>query len=804
MKVHRFVLALGTVAICTTLLTSAAEDQSTDSLRLPKPDYVDAVERWRDGKPAEALDRLDKVVGEGVGTAEQPVPALLLRATLLEESGRWADAEPLWRVVMTREPALAAFAAREIVVNLCARRLPIEALSMASRPPLADRDEVPADLALLIGHAYRAAKDEAGAIGQYQRVLSARSTGTTADTARLSMASALEATGDGAGALRVLRDAQLLHTDGRTYLRARAEAARLTAGSPTAALWSLEDYAALTRKLRNGSRFAEAATLYLEWRTLPGANLEAIDAALVETLFAGRADAESMSRAAAFLEAYPASPSRARVQLLQFRLDVREGRVDDAQRRGQAFVDDAVPGATGADRRTAASLLAGYLVAVGRVQRGLDAYRALYALTPAGGDRSLISWREGVAAIRAGDLVRAQASLRRALALKPVGDTTPAAQYWLAAIDAQQGRTAAAAATWRQLTAAYPLDYYGARSTERLAALPAPSKVEGPAPIRPPPVRPPSPKAPPVGPVLLPAAVGRIPVGPASLSSSVGPVSLPGVQPPRAKSKRPATRKRANATAPPAQRRFAMPTLDVTTANADYTAARLLARAGLAGPAADYARRVLTGHRNSRGVALLAARASADGGHPHRAMSIAVSYFGSDVARPTPGAPADLASLAYPRAYWEDVRKAADAHRVEPWLLLALARQESLFDTNARSEAGAIGMFQLMPATVALVAGDAGVTASGRVEEDALLQPAVSARLAARLLRTLLDRYDNALPAVIAAYNAGHERVDLWWQSGRTLSEDLFIDTIPYSETRRYVRAVLRNLKRYREIYAKN
>lgn len=798
--VRRFLLSLVAVAMGAPLLTSAANDQSTDSLRLPKPDYVDAVERWREGKPAEALDRLDRVVSEGTSTSEQPVPALLLRATLLEESGRWADAEPLWRTVMAREPALATFAAREIVVNLCARRLPAQAVSVASRPPLAERDEAPADLALLIGHAYRATKDEEGAIAQYQRVLSARSIGTVADTARLSLASALEATGDAPGALRTLRDAQLLHTDGRTYLRARAEAARLAAANPTAASslspwspWSPGDYGALTRKLRNGSRFDEAATLYLEWRTLPGANLEAIDAAIVETLYDGRANDEAMSRAAVFLEAYPTSTARARVQLLQFRLDVREGRVDEAQRRGQAFVDEAVPGATAADRRTAVSLLAGYLVAVGRVKQGLDAYRALYALTPQAGDRSLVLWREGVAAIRAGNLTRAEASLRQALTLKPVGDTRPAAQYWLAAIDAQQGRTGAAAANWRQLAASYPLDYYGARSAERLAALPSP-------------VGPASPRVP-VGPTSLPAPVGPAsppsPVGPASLPAPVGPASLPAVQKPPSrapKSKRPTGRGRASATVPVAPRRFAVPTLDVTTANADYTAARLLALAGLAAPAADYARRVLAGRRNSRGVALLAARAAADGSQPHRAMSIAVSYFGSDVARPTPGAPADLASLAYPRAYWEDVRKAADAHRVEPWLLLALARQESLFDANARSEAGAIGMFQLMPATAALVADDAGVT----TDEDALLQPAVSARLAARLLRTLLDRYDNALPAVIAAYNAGHERVDLWWQSGRTLSEDLFIDTIPYSETRRYVRAVLRNLKRYREIYGKN
>jgi soluble lytic murein transglycosylase len=209
---------------------------------------------------------------------------------------------------------------------------------------------------------------------------------------------------------------------------------------------------------------------------------------------------------------------------------------------------------------------------------------------------------------------------------------------------------------------------------------------------------------------------------------------------------------------------------------------------------------VLAARRNSRGVALLAARAAEDAGQYQRALSLAVSHFGSDVSRPTPGAPADLAALAYPRAYWEDVRTAGEAHDVEPWLMLALARKESLFDTTARSAAGAIGMFQLMPATAGLVAADAGVESA---DEEALLQPSQAARLAGRLLRTLLDRYDGKLPAVIAAYNAGHERVDLWWKTGASVSEDLFIDTIPYSETRRYVREVLSNLRRYREIYGK-
>ena len=174
-----------------------------------------------------------------------------------------------------------------------------------------------------------------------------------------------------------------------------------------------------------------------------------------------------------------------------------------------------------------------------------------------------------------------------------------------------------------------------------------------------------------------------------------------------------------------------------------------------------------------------------------------MSYFGPATERPSSGAPPDLLSLAYPRAYWNAVEPAARANDIDPRLLLALARKESLFDASVRSNAGAIGLFQLMLETANRHKAAAGLS---KVTEGDLLDPAVSAAIAARLIRTLMERYNGALPAVVAAYNAGHERVDLWWTSGRALPEDLFIDTIPYSETRRYVREVLNNYRMYQLI----
>ena len=87
--------------------------------------------------------------------------------------------------------------------------------------------------------------------------------------------------------------------------------------------------------------------------------------------------------------------------------------------------------------------------------------------------------------------------------------------------------------------------------------------------------------------------------------------------------------------------------------------------------------------------------------------------------------------------------------------------------------------------------GSAGAT-------DRLTEASVSAELAASLLAQLQTRYAGALAPAIASYNADKERVQVWWDSSKGLSEELFIDSIPYRQTRSYVRQVLANYAMYR------
>ena len=170
------------------------------------------------------------------------------------------------------------------------------------------------------------------------------------------------------------------------------------------------------------------------------------------------------------------------------------------------------------------------------------------------------------------------------------------------------------------------------------------------------------------------------------------------------------------------------------------------------------------------------------------------SYFGVYLQRPATNLPSDFWALAYPRAFWPEVSAAAARYNVDPLLMLGLSRQESHFDRTARSPVGAVGLFQIMPYT----ALELDSTFSNPAAMERLVQPAVSAELAAKLIASLQTRFQGALAPTIASYNADRERVQVWWDSAKGLPEELFIDSIPYQQTRAYVRQVITNYELYR------
>jgi soluble lytic murein transglycosylase len=152
----------------------------------------------------------------------------------------------------------------------------------------------------------------------------------------------------------------------------------------------------------------------------------------------------------------------------------------------------------------------------------------------------------------------------------------------------------------------------------------------------------------------------------------------------------------------------------------------------------------------------------------------------------------------YPLGYWETVRSAAERHQLDPFLVVSLIRQESLFEPQAVSPADARGLMQLMPATARELSREGGQP----VDRAALFQPDVNVDLGTTLLARLLVRYDGSSAKALAAYNAGQDAVAKWERRYGEREKDEFVELISYRETRDYVKAVLRNYRLYRRLYA--
>ncbi|WP_237055995.1 transglycosylase SLT domain-containing protein [Microbulbifer sediminum] len=160
----------------------------------------------------------------------------------------------------------------------------------------------------------------------------------------------------------------------------------------------------------------------------------------------------------------------------------------------------------------------------------------------------------------------------------------------------------------------------------------------------------------------------------------------------------------------------------------------------------------------------------------------------------------DDLELRFPLAFSDIVtdvsNQMSEKTALDPYLIYAVARQESHFAHDAKSRAGALGLMQLLPSTARTTARKAGVRY--RRSWD-LLTPKTNIALGSFYLRTLLNRFDNNRILAAAAYNAGPTRVAGWLrETGSQLPYDVWIETIPYHETRKYVQNVLA----YSVIYA--
>jgi soluble lytic murein transglycosylase len=238
-----------------------------------------------------------------------------------------------------------------------------------------------------------------------------------------------------------------------------------------------------------------------------------------------------------------------------------------------------------------------------------------------------------------------------------------------------------------------------------------------------------------------------------------------------------------------------MPAGAAAATEARIERSRLLRSAGLS-DLADAELRF--GMRTDGQPALLAMELAASAAAPHQAMRIMKGTSPEYLNVPVPAAPRKFWELLFPLPYKADLLRTARERGLDPYLLAGLIRQESEFDPRALSQAKAYGLTQIRPATGRQYARKAGVS---RVTARVLYQPAANLKIGSSILRSMLDQQGGKVEQTLAAYNAGPRMVVEWmaWNAYREPAE--FVESIPFTETRDYVQAVLRNAEMYRRLY---
>jgi len=170
------------------------------------------------------------------------------------------------------------------------------------------------------------------------------------------------------------------------------------------------------------------------------------------------------------------------------------------------------------------------------------------------------------------------------------------------------------------------------------------------------------------------------------------------------------------------------------------------------------------------------------------------NYFAVDI----PALPRSYWEALFPRAYWTDLKRFSVRNELDPFLVASLVRQESEFNAGAVSHANAVGLMQLLPKTGKLVAKQENLR---HFNANQLLTPGVNLQLGTRYFRSMVNKFGGSFEYALAAYNAGSDRVEDWLAEGKYRDPQEFVESIPFTETREYVQAILRNASVYRQLY---
>ncbi len=169
------------------------------------------------------------------------------------------------------------------------------------------------------------------------------------------------------------------------------------------------------------------------------------------------------------------------------------------------------------------------------------------------------------------------------------------------------------------------------------------------------------------------------------------------------------------------------------------------------------------------------------------------NYFAVDL----PALPRSYWEALFPKPYWTDLKKFSSQNALDPYLVASLIRQESEFNPGAVSRANAVGLMQLLPKVGSTVAREEKLK---HFSSTQLFTPEINLQLGTRYFREMVDKF-GAFEYALAAYNAGSNRVEDWQGQGKYRDPQEFVESIPFTETREYVQAILRNANVYRQLY---
>jgi peptidoglycan lytic transglycosylase len=224
--------------------------------------------------------------------------------------------------------------------------------------------------------------------------------------------------------------------------------------------------------------------------------------------------------------------------------------------------------------------------------------------------------------------------------------------------------------------------------------------------------------------------------------------------------------------------------------------ARLLANAGLN----EYiSAEIQAADGSEQWGAFAEAEIYASDGEVFRAMRILKRALPFYASAPIDTIPMGCWKILFPQPYWSSIQEQAAKNGLDPYMVASLIRQESEFNPGAISSANAWGLMQLLPSVGRSMAKEEGVH---HFSEGELLNPETNIRLGTRYLKQTLDKFGGQAPYAFAAYNAGDSRVTDWQAIGKYHGMDEFVESIPFTETREYVQAILRNESIYRELNA--